>query len=221
MSIITKRLKARVSYEVTENILAASTAERPLIRENVDVDGSLSDEELRDLRDLYTDNNVLDEVAFNKQCENTKKQKGEHYTQLLSASDLGVTVSVPDVAEPDALAKYAANVKAATDTLPKRASKTLFSSSITELLSGTQYAFGYDEKGQPVRITGVHTDEREYTTRYRVLSGYVDTPENVQKMQSALVNGLLSDIADGSCIIGRNATEEAAYIRFLEAQATK
>lgn len=214
--MITKRLKARLSYEVSENILAASTAERPLIRENVDIDGIISPEEDADLRELYTENGVLDAASYNKVCENTRRQKGEHYTQLLSADDLGISIAMPDLTAANALELYAANVKTATDALPRKALKTLFSASITELLAGTQYSHGIDEKGQPVAITGVHTDEREYTTRYRVLSGYVDTAENMQKMRSALVNGLLSDIADGSAIIGRNATEEKAYVRYLE-----
>lgn len=216
----TENVVAVFSYEITENILRAST-ERALVRQNVDVEGRLTSDEQEAINSLFSDAN--EKAAY---VANLKRQKGEHFTQLLSASDLGVEIALPiqpnesDAA--DIAAKtlaYSQAVTSATANVPKKGLATIVSMTIVELLEGTPFAFGKAENGTPVSITGVRDGDtgRSYTSRYRVLSGWrANEPEIIETTRIALVNGLLRDIADGSARIGANDKEEAAYLRTLE-----
>lgn len=215
------KVKARFSYEVTENIVnVARETGRALVRQNVDVDGELTPDELTEIDELYKDEPESAKEAYKT---NLKKQKGTHYTQLLTADEIGVNIPVPTDAAALAQWDYFTPNKALFDALPtKKGLCSVFSEDIATLLADTPFAKGIDEKGQPVAITGVQavgadgTIERVYYTRYRVVSGW-SLPQDYDKtMHQALVNGLLRDISNGDAIVGATKKEKDAYLRQLQ-----
>lgn len=214
------KVKADFSYEVTENIVnAARETGRALVRQNVDVDGELDDDEKAAIDELYEGQPANLKEAY---LTNLKKQKGVHYTQLLTADEIGVNIVVPTDAAALATWDYFTPNKVLFDAVPKRGLCTVFSEDIASLLAETSFGKGIDEKGQPVAITGIQAVgsdgqvERVYYTRYRVVSGW-SLPKDYEKtMHQALVNGLLRDISNGDAIVGATQKENDAYLRMVK-----